>query len=143
MDRERQLLQGIGLDLKGEDGEPQDIRYGNAEVLGFNVTSQAGKVNFSIAKGRWRTLSEGLDRAHQAESPDQEAQKAILGWLEAAAPAFEGKRTERTLERVLEMAALRGFRELNADTLRAKMTSAWERWRDRLACREAELATTP
>ncbi len=109
-----QALTAAGFALKRENGgQPVDLRVhgSNAQVLGFAVFKGKGRLRVIPGDGAWDNLRSNLLQAHSAEDPTQAAFLAVKGWIEAYGPAF-GNRTDRTVGRILDVAAHYGFREM-------------------------------
>jgi hypothetical protein len=79
------------------------------------------------ANGAWIGLKQNLERSHETPNPPLTAAQAVRGWIGAYGPTFEG--TWRwSLERVLEIAAHYGFRELaTPEEMWRDWQSSWQR----------------
>jgi hypothetical protein len=124
-----QLLGQVGLDLKGEDGPPRDLRKGEkAQLLGFTLSRQEDRLRFGLGEQAWAKLGQALVRAHESTDPPKTAGMAVKGWAGGYAPAFESLR-DVDLDRVLRTATQEGFREsCSSGELRGWCREAWGNW---------------
>jgi RNA-directed DNA polymerase len=129
LERAGALLDAAGFALKGEDGPPVDLRAGGtAQVLGFTVSCERGRVRYRLGRGAWDGLTEALAQAHETDDPAGAAGHAVRGWVNAYGPALSGMGDDMT-EQVLATAAELGFREtMSAAELKRQGQAAWERW---------------
>ena len=132
----RLLLADAGLTLKGQDGDPADIREGGVvHVLGFTLGIVDGVPKFGTGRSAVDGLTESLDEAHRTHNPPQAASLAVRGWLASQGPAFETQRISDTIDSVFDVSARQGFRELGSrKDLRLWAKDARRRWK---ACRKA------
>jgi hypothetical protein len=128
LDHARQLLEPAGFALKGEDGVT-DLRQGQkAQLLGFTLSRRDGHLQLDLGKDAWVKLERDLVKAHETQDPTATARMVVQGWVEAFGPAFEDWRVG-TLNRILQTAAMRGFREIDSrDHLADRCETAWRRW---------------
>ena len=135
----RSLLQAAGLDLKGEDGAPVNLKRQGAkvEILGFQVSYREGRMRYGLGKGAWKNLEQRLEEAHMAGRPSTAAKAAIRGWFAAHGPAFEDVEERTVLEEVHRTASRAGFREMGREDEPIRwLREARQRW---LAARESAL----
>jgi hypothetical protein len=122
------LLQTAGFMLKNEDGPPVNLKEGEVQLLGFQLSYRDGVVRYGLGESAWNGLKQDLNKAHQAVNPPVYARSAVRGWINAYGPAFESTRTAG-VERILLTAAYSGFRELaTLEDLLQDWQSSWERW---------------
>jgi retron-type reverse transcriptase len=125
----RQCLEAGGLALKGEDGEPVDLRDGKTQLLGFTIARQEDRLAFGPGKKAFDSLYQSLVQAHEASDPPRYAKQAITGWLFSLGPTFESCADTDLIHTVLRAAAELGFREAgNKSSLRATWKFGWECW---------------
>ncbi|WP_165253441.1 reverse transcriptase domain-containing protein [Paludisphaera soli] len=108
----RDLLLRGGHELKGEDGPPIDLRQGVARLLGFDLSIEDDRLRLGVGEDAWGELRQGLDRAHEEETPPDAARAVVRGWVESYGPAFEIRTETDVPGRILGTAADLGFREL-------------------------------
>ncbi len=129
LNRAHQLLETAGYTLKGEDDPPVDLRTDKAQVLGFTVTLRDNRLQLGLGEASWRQLARELEQAHDAEDPPTAANRTVEGWLTCFGAAFESSGAS-DLDRVFQMAATLGFRELTApEVLRKRINGSRRRWR--------------
>ena len=126
--RSASWLGAAGLSLKGDPGVPVDLRNGDqVELLGLILYRKQNQLRLKPGAGAWRGLKEALGRAVHPRPDPAVADLAIKGWIAAYGPALE--RCESTVERILDLAARYGFRELMpAETYRVECGKAFQRW---------------
>jgi hypothetical protein len=125
-----QALAAAGLALKGENGgRPVDLRRGGqVHLLGFVLFHQGDRLRFKLGQDAWDALGKSLLKAHAAERPSAAAQAVLEGWVAAHGPAFH-RRQDRLVDRLLQLAARCGFREVfSRELYLAECASAWLRW---------------
>jgi hypothetical protein len=125
-----QALAAAGLAVKGENGgRPVDLkRGGQLQLLGFILFRQGGRLRFKLGPDAWDALEKNLLAAHAAERPSAIAQAVLEGWVAAHGPAFQ-RRQERLVDRLLQLAARCGFREVfSREFYVGECASAWLRW---------------
>jgi len=131
LQRDQALLQAAGLDLKGEDGPPVNLkREGTrAEILGVEVRYGGNRLGYGLGKGAWNDLEQALERAHRAPDPVLTAKAVVQGWITAFGPAFEDVSERAALDGVKRAAARMGFRELGTEEeLVGWLRRARQRW---------------
>ncbi len=121
----RNLLRQAKLELKGKDGVT-DLRKNPAELLGFLLREQEGKVIFSLADAAWENLEQHLAEAHNAVDPAKAAQEVVTGWINAFGPAFENDGT--IVARVCDVAVQYGFREIDREQIGKVAAQAIGQW---------------
>lgn len=129
------LLTPIGMSLKGIEGPPVDLLTGQAvTILGLSLRWENGQIRYDLTEQSWNSLESLLATTHTAANPPMAAQQATKGWIEASGPAFafEGKRgypvLDWVLDRIQEIAATAGYRELSRSLLRQYLQSSRDRW---------------
>jgi hypothetical protein len=124
----RQLLEPAGFTLKGEEGV-QDLRQGQtAQLLGFTLSEQNGRLQFEPGQDSWTKLERDLARAHETADPAKTAHQVVSGWIGAHGPAFESWQV-KPLDHILHIMAELGFRErLSRESLADQCETAWIRW---------------
>jgi hypothetical protein len=132
LQRSQELLQPSGFTLKGEDGPPVDLREGQAHLLGFVLSFKDRQMAYGLDEDAWRGLEQSLERAHELPNPPSHAEQAVMGWIGAYGPAFEGTRREAS-ERVLSVTACHGFREVlgSPEKVWQEWQRSWSHWQGR------------
>lgn len=126
----RELVERSGFQLKGTDGEPQDLRdpsYSRV-VLGLIPRWQNGRLSFSIPQKAFDNLAEGLRYANEAERPSDNALRRCQGWLHSLGPALTNAVTPEVVNRVVDMARLEGFRNVTRRDMFTKAERARGAW---------------
>jgi len=129
----QELLKPIGMTLKGQDGKPVDIREEPANILGLALRWENGQIEYDLTEEPWSNLEQALSEANAGTSPAA-AEQAVAGWMEAYGPAFEGKRDEPALDRILETAVAAGYREISRHRLKSCLQSSKDRWAHKKDC---------
>ncbi len=109
-----EVLEEAGFQLKGEDGEPQDLRdpeY-NKVLLGLIPRWQNGLLAFYTPESSFETLTMGLQLANEAPFPAENALRRCTGWLQAQGPALMRNVEQEVVDRVVDMARHAGFRNV-------------------------------
>jgi len=123
----QQLLKPLGMSLKGEE-RPADLQKGQkAHILGFQLRWDNGRIQYDLAEEAWESLETALSAAHTQAGPDV-ALQAIRGWMSVWGPAFESKSEAQILNRIQEIAAEAGCRELSRNQLKRYLQSSRDRW---------------
>jgi RNA-directed DNA polymerase len=131
LERARNLLEGSGLSLKGEDGRPTDLREESTQLLGFSLKAEGGRLRMAPGKGCLDRLTQSLEKAYETNDPTRTANQAVHGWVEAMGPAFEGRRSMDVLREVYRRASNLGFREIDPPkALRRSWRASHQRWLD-------------
>ena len=123
----QELLTPIGMTFKGDSGKPVDLREGTANILGFAVRWVDGQIRYDLTQEAWDSLSTMLSGSDVSSNPGM-ADHAIGGWIDAWVPAFEGKGEDPILERILQVGAEAGCREISLDQLKRYLQSSRDRW---------------
>ena len=132
------LLQPIGMTLKGTDGPPAALRRGDqVDILGLSVGWADGRVQYDLAEGAWINLERKLAQTYMTNHTPKAAYQAIKGWMESCGPAFEGKSEDSVLNRILEIAAIVGQREVSHKLLQQYLQSTQAKWAHRRGRRSA------
>lgn len=126
----RELVGQAGFHLKGEDGEPQDLRDPSYDriVLGLIPRWQDGHLTLSIPDLAYDHLAEWLRIANQAERPSDNAARRCFGWLQMLGPALTRSAEREVVGRVTDMARQAGFRKLIHQDLLMAAESARKSW---------------
>jgi hypothetical protein len=129
LDLARHTLGQAGFLLKEEDGPPADLRRGDeAQLLGFTLRHDRGRLACGLGKDAWEGLGQALDEAHGADDPPAAARAVVLGWVSAQGPAFEDLRAIGP-GRALDTAAAHGFREITSPgELSERLAASYDRW---------------
>jgi retron-type reverse transcriptase len=112
LDRTRQLLRAVNMDLKGKDGVVDLAAGDNAQLLGVTVQQQGRRLAYSLDERAWDQLAEYLDKTYANPNPTSTAIAVVKGWITAYGAVFESG--EPVVERVLRVAADHGYRELSS-----------------------------
>lgn len=128
--RARQLLLPYGMSLKGEDGEPVDLRREGqtVQILGYSVRWEKDRMQCSLGIGAWLNLKKKLSETHRCPNPTRMAQEVPRGWIGYYGPCFESKGEEADVKRILRIIAKDGFREVSRDRIERYVQSARDRW---------------
>jgi retron-type reverse transcriptase len=125
----RELLQEANLTLKGKDGVT-DLREKEAQLLGFSISVNEGKLCLKPGSKTWKKLEEGLLKAHEARDPTNTARQVMIGWIQALGPTFGTMKKEGMLDRLLQIAQEFGFREgITHEELESEWKKTWCRWK--------------
>ncbi|QGJ71776.1 Group II intron, maturase [Planctomycetales bacterium 10988] len=124
------ILSGIGLTLKGQDGEPQDIRdpQFNTAVLGFIPQWQNGQLTFGIPESAYEDLGQGLFHTINHPQTAKVANRVVEGWIEAKGPAFTNRAAPEVIDRILHIGREYGYRCFCKKGLRRTASKARKRW---------------
>jgi retron-type reverse transcriptase len=130
LNRTRGLLTQIGHSLKGKGGGIFDLEAGErAELLGFRISIENGRVRYDLAEENLERLEARLKETHGSINPPQTARQTALGWLDAMGPAFATATGNDVPRRILGMAAEQGFREFpSLEALRARWQDSHDQW---------------
>lgn len=126
----RESVERIGYQLKGTDGEPQDLRDPSYDhvLLGLIPRWQDGRLTFSIPETAYSHLAEGLRYANDADNPPENALLRCKGWIGVQGPAFTQAAEREVVGRVTEMALQAGFRSIIFRDLLEVAREARRRW---------------
>jgi hypothetical protein len=125
----KRLLQRQGLQLKGADGPPIDLRVpgSSAKLLGFQTQRGAGHLNLTVAPETWEDLNSKLAEAYQYGNPTRKSWEAVHGWVDARGQAFES--VENVTKRIRRMLADAGIQEGPSDVeLGNWLRTSRDRW---------------
>lgn len=118
------LLSPLGMALKGEDGVRDLSRVETAQLLGFTLGWNGGRLTLSPNPDSLCDLRQSLGAAHLTPDPLCTATAALTGWIGAMAPAFGNG----DLCDVYSAAVEYGFREVSRKKIQQRWESARERW---------------
>jgi retron-type reverse transcriptase len=126
LDRARQLLEPLGLELITKAGPPMDLSQEGSQVriLGYELSLCNGKPTYGIPATAWRDLDNQLTDAYSADHPGRMAEMMVRGWIQGYRLAFENvtsKRKKELIHRLLSMLAVKGFREVAGKEVREWM----------------------
>ena len=130
LEEARTLLARVGFQLKGEDGEPRDLRDSgfDRKVLGLVPRWAHGQLGFSIPESAFDDLATGLRLAYETRRPADNALRCCRSWIGQVAPALTNAVRPQVASRVVGMAREAGFRSITpGDVLRAAESAvrAW------------------
>jgi hypothetical protein len=112
LDQARNLLKQGGHTLKGEDGDPIDLREGEVQLLGFLLRRVGDQVVYAPGPKAYDGLRKNLLQAHETDNPPLTAHQAVCGWLTSLGPACESCTESMVVNRVLQIAREYGYREV-------------------------------
>jgi hypothetical protein len=133
----RQVLQVIesilaphGLSLKGQDGDPVDIRdpRHSRKVLGLIPRWRSDHLGFDLAETALDDLRKGLHAALELHNVPAAVRAVTEGWLQAVGPVYMDRDAHEVVGLVMDTAARAGFRELSRDRLLSAARRAHQRW---------------
>lgn len=126
----RELVEQAGFHLKGEEGEPQDLRDPSYDrtVLGLIPRWQCGQLTFSIPEPTFDHLTEGLRFSNKAVKPSDNAAQRCRGWLQMQGPALTRTAAPEVVDRVTDIARQAGFRNVIYKDLIQVAESARKSW---------------
>ena len=123
------LLNQVHLNLKGEDGDPRDIRKDPVDLLGFTIKAQQDEIVYAPHRKAWEKLDQALMDCHESNNPTDTARNTIRGWLNAMGPTAENL-TEADLIRIRDTAETNGYRRLiSIESLRDAANQSHSQWR--------------
>lgn len=126
----KELVEQTGFQLKGEDGEPLDLRdpgHGR-KVLGLIPRWQGGHLAISIPDSAYDQLAEGFRLANEATRPSNNAYWRCRGWLQMLGPALTRTVAPTIVGRVTDMARQAGFRNVIHRDLMRIAEAARQSW---------------
>ena len=125
-----EILARNSLCLKGEDGEPQDIRDPNYDrvVLGLIPRWQDGRLAPAIPESAFEHIQEGFKNANEHPRATKAARWVATGWIGAVGPALTTSVAPGVVDRVMDMAMHCGFREVSRRKLMETASDARQRW---------------
>lgn len=129
-DQTQSLLSNIGMRLKDGDNHPVDLCQPNSriKVLGLTLRLEGNCIRYGLDEECWNGLTRGLKEAHEATDPSRGAKSVIRGWIQSAAPVLESLQMEPFGERILDLAAEAGFREIPRETVQRQIQSSRDKW---------------
>jgi hypothetical protein len=125
------ILAEHGLNLKGKDGPPQDIRDPSFDkvLLGVIPRWQNGQLTFSIPESGFEDLRDGFFETVNHPRPLRVAKAVAKGWIKAIGPTTLNHRVaQEVVDRVMSIACEYGFREISAKDLYDTAYRARQRW---------------
>jgi group II intron reverse transcriptase/maturase len=128
-----QRLSKIGLELKGQDGPPADLRTSSTKLLGYLIAWRDGRLVLRVDETAWRALRRELERTHDEPDPGEAARQLALGWASSFGPALAEHRWASNRDRLLRHLAETGHREVAIDAVEQAAHEAYDRW-VRLSC---------
>jgi RNA-directed DNA polymerase len=131
LQRAQEALQAHGLELKGHDGPPVDLRLpdSQAHLLGFRISRKDERVKYELEAEAYEELRDELEKAHLSDRPGQTARAIAQGWIWGHAPALETDAEASVIRRTLNTAGRAGLRgELPEALLRDSIGRAHAHW---------------
>jgi hypothetical protein len=131
LQQDRALLEQAVFQLKGKGNHPIDLQRQGARIniLGFDLSWKEDRVQFGLNQRAIRKLEGTLEKVHEGPYPVETAREVIQGWIEAQGPAFESGGVCQILDRIQDVAARAGFREIGARVeLEDRVESALYHW---------------
>lgn len=128
----RNILAEHGLTLKGEDGDPVDIRdpdHGRV-MLGLIPVWEEDHLGFRLPESSYQRLSQNLEDCWENPNPIRNARRVIEGWIRAVRPVFENEENREIADRVMDAAAEAGIREIPETLLTETVRLACHQWRE-------------
>jgi hypothetical protein len=128
-ERAAELLNRVGLTLRGP-GRPTDLRKGGSvELLGFVIRLQKDGLRYEIPGDAHEELETKLQEAHAEADPPEAARRVINGWTNAYGPAFESS-ADDAIDRVLDLTDRQGLRGiLTSEEIRSQWRKSHQSWR--------------
>jgi|GEM_PF-2934107 Reverse transcriptase (RNA-dependent DNA polymerase). len=122
----------IGMHLKGQDGQPQDLRSNHSmQVLGLIPRYRRGTLDFDIPESAFDEFRTGLQAVNEAPHPSMKAVGRCIGWIQSAGPALTtSEARHRVVRRILDLACQEGFRSISRSRLLNEATRSFYRWRE-------------
>jgi hypothetical protein len=128
LEQAQRLLQAVGLNLKGEDGPPINLKTGRkVQLLGLTLTYHEGRVRYNLGEAAWTDLKQTLKECHQEPNPPTMAHMVLQGWIGALGPTSENW-TEHETTRLLTLCKHTGFYEVDPPKLLDHLARAGKRW---------------
>jgi len=131
LERCNDLLSGLNMNLKGQDGPPRDIRDPEFEcpVLGLIPGWNDDRMTFRIPDAAYGKLEDGIAEACLRPDPVTVTKAVIKGWLRSGvAPALTNEESPRILERVQRMAHSLGVTEIRGRDFHGVARRAQRAW---------------
>ncbi|MFO0823766.1 MAG: reverse transcriptase domain-containing protein [Gemmataceae bacterium] len=125
LEQANNLLQPLGMSLKGADGV-YDLSNGeSATLLGYDLRWDDGGLELRPSAKAWTSLRKHLQDSYGTPVPSRTALQQLRSWVTAYAPAV----TDSDVGKVLSIAAEYGFREFRSKVVIDAWEPAWERWK--------------
>ena len=128
--RAKAILSELEMNLKGTDGDPQDIRDPkfNTSVLGLIPRWQDGQLKFTIPEASFKNLEQGLIKSMEYPNPTLISRSVVTGWMEAIGPAFTNTTSREIMDQALNITRRCGFREFSLAEIREAASCGRTRW---------------
>lgn len=125
-----EILSEAQLNLKNNDGPPQDIRdpNHNRTLLGLIPNWTNGEIQLSIPESAYSDLETGMTMSKGLPKPVMAIRRTMLGWINAVGPALMNSKVPGIVDRVSSMALQKGFREFSRSELLNTAREARKRW---------------
>jgi RNA-directed DNA polymerase len=130
----QQLLHAAGLQMKGENHVPVNLRAGDqTDLLGYTISLHQGVVTYALADDAWQELDESLEESHQTDNPPETAHNAINGWITWCGPAYSERSAPHLTRRILHLLRRYGFGDIiTTESIRQTWWTSWQRWQAQL-----------
>ena len=123
-----QLLAAVGMNLKGEPGNAVDLASGEqTELFHLRIRKEGASLAFELPDSAWDALASEVKEAWKSADPVRTGTACVIGWigergwLFSDGPAF--------VDRVLNLAASCGLREISPVALRERWSASGRHWR--------------
>ena len=125
-----EILNQVGLQLKGEDGPPVDIRDMTHEkvILGLIPRWQNGELTLSIPDSAYENLQRCLSRTMSQPNPQKCIDLVMGGWIRSKGPALTTKVAPEVVYRIMETGNEIGIKTLSRQELLNQSKIARKRW---------------
>ena len=133
LERCNDLLSGLNMNLKGQDGPPRDIRDPEFEcpILGLITGWNDDRMTFRIPESAFEKLEDGIAVACLRTNPVTVTKAVIKGWLRSGvAPALTNEESPGILERVVRLAHSLGVTEICGCDFSDTVREAQQAWSD-------------
>lgn len=129
-----EILNQQGFTLKGQDGEPRDIRNPDYDltILGYIPRWLNGGLVLDLPEIAFQNLQESFEKAKETPNPEATAQAIAEGWMNHAGPTLSNSMREETVDIVKAYNREAGFYNLNRRTLLEAGKRARKAWLERL-----------
>lgn len=128
--RTEDILGGLQMQLKHQDGPPTDLRdpsHGKS-ILGLIPVWRNGDLHFTIPEESFQALDMKLTIRNQTPKPLDSIRATLFGWINAMGPALSNTIAPGIIDRVTEIATGKGIREFPTSELLSTARSARKRW---------------
>jgi len=106
-----------------------DLRYGNADWLGYRLHREGTELKASITETAWKNLSAKLELDHEKDSSSIRAIQTIKGWISQMGPCFETMDMTKAYARIGSLAKALAFDEIPSfEEVRLSWLDAHKRW---------------